>query len=118
MHAGLTKNTRDPKVLQQELKLGQHIRYLSLVIFIMSLEAKQRKQGSLSPKSYLFNLCQVNCSLVVELLVFINKLASVCSLWSLVVEILVFLNKFAPLCSLRCLVGPNACFKVDSRLHS
>jgi len=28
------------------------------------------------------------------------------SLWSHVVEILVFFNKFAPLCSLRCLVGP------------
>jgi len=46
-----------------------------------------------------------NWSLVVEILVFINKFALLCSLWSLVVEILVFLNKFSPLCSLQCLVG-------------
>jgi len=50
------------------------------------------------------------CSLV-EILVFVNKFASLCSL---VVEILVFLNKFAPLCSLRCLVGPvSVCWQLS-----
>jgi len=57
----------------------------------------------------MLNLCQVSgplCSLVVEILAFINNFAPLCSLKSLVVDILVFLNKFAPLFSLWCLVGP------------
>jgi len=55
-----------------------------------------------------------NWSLVVEILVFINKFAPLCSSWSLV-EILVFLNKFAPLGSLWCLVRPTTSFKLMSK---
>jgi len=46
------------------VKVRVRAAYLNSVTVIMGLEAKEREQGILSPKSYVLNLCQVNWSFV------------------------------------------------------